>query len=148
MQPVRICAGALGDGLPNADLTVTADHGMVLDGLVINASALVNGATIDWVPLAELSTRVTYYHVETTGHEVILANGAPSESFYTGRHAMAALNAEQLAEIAEIFPCLVPGRAPGARPFLPNGKRTRRLIQRMRGNRKVIVEPTRGVLRG
>ena len=43
MQPVRILAGALGDGLPHSDLIVTADHGMVLDGLVINASALVNG---------------------------------------------------------------------------------------------------------
>lgn len=27
MQPVRISAGALGDGLPHSDLTVTADHG-------------------------------------------------------------------------------------------------------------------------
>ncbi|MEM6913688.1 MAG: Hint domain-containing protein, partial [Pseudomonadota bacterium] len=30
LQPVRISAGALGDGLPHNDLTVTADHGMIL----------------------------------------------------------------------------------------------------------------------
>ena len=81
MQPVRIRAGALGGGLPFADLTVTGDHGMILDSLVINASALVNGATIDWVPLADLPDRVTYYHVETEAHEVILANGAASETY-------------------------------------------------------------------
>ena len=80
-QPVRIRAGALGDGLPNSDLTVTADHGMVIDGLVINASALVNGTTIDWVPLAELGNSLTVYHIETEAHDVILANGAPSETF-------------------------------------------------------------------
>ena len=89
MQPVRIRAGALGDGLPHADLIVTADHGMILDGLVINAAALVNGGTIDWVPLADLPDRVTYHHVETEDHSVIRANGAAAETFidYRGRRA-------------------------------------------------------------
>jgi hypothetical protein len=88
-RPVRIAAGALGDGLPHYDLTVTADHGMILDGLVINAGALVNGSTITLVPLAELPARVTYYHVETEDHDVILANGAAAETFidYAGRAA-------------------------------------------------------------
>jgi len=81
MQPVRISAGALGPGLPHSDLTVTSDHGMILDGLVINASALVNGTTITWVPLAELPAIVTYYHVETEDHDIILANGAAAETF-------------------------------------------------------------------
>ncbi|TNF23182.1 MAG: Hint domain-containing protein [Rhodobacteraceae bacterium] len=89
MQPVRIRAGALGAGVPHSDLTVTADHGMVIDGLVINASALVNGHSIDWAPMAELPGSVTYYHVETEDHDVILANGAPAETFidYAGRKA-------------------------------------------------------------
>lgn len=87
MVPVRIKAGALGGGLPHSDLTVTADHGMILDGMVINASALVNRDTIDWVPLAELGDSLKVYHVETEDHEVILANGAASETFidHTGR---------------------------------------------------------------
>jgi len=80
-QPVRIRAGALGDGLPHSDLTVTADHGMILDGLVINASALVNSSTIDWLPLSEMPRNITYYHIETDAHDVILANGAASETF-------------------------------------------------------------------
>ncbi|TNF23183.1 MAG: Hint domain-containing protein [Rhodobacteraceae bacterium] len=89
LRPVRIKAGALGQGLPHSDLTVTADHGMVIDGLVITASALVNGTTIDFVPLADLATRFTVYHVETEDHDVILANGAPAETFidYIGRKA-------------------------------------------------------------
>ncbi|AKO96517.1 hypothetical protein MALG_01332 [Marinovum algicola DG 898] len=81
IQPVRIQAGALGDGLPHRDLTVTGEHGLVFEGLVINAAALVNGTTINWVPLAELDDSVTYYHVETENHDVILAEGAAAETF-------------------------------------------------------------------
>ncbi|MEY8838646.1 Hint domain-containing protein [Cribrihabitans sp. XS_ASV171] len=86
-QPVQIKAGALGGGLPHSDLTVTADHGMFIDGLVINASALVNGSTIDFVPLADLPDSFTVYHIETEAHDVILANGSAAETFidYRGR---------------------------------------------------------------
>ncbi|KHQ52305.1 Hint domain-containing protein [Mameliella alba] len=88
-QMVRIRAGALGDGIPHRDLTVTADHGMILDGLVVNASAMVNGDSIDFVPLSDLPQRFTVYHVETKAHDVILANGAPAETFIdlVGRRA-------------------------------------------------------------
>ena len=85
--PVRVQAGALGQGLPHTDLVLTADHALILDGLAINASALVNGTTIAYVPCDALPEQVTYYHVETEAHEVILANGAPAETYidYVGR---------------------------------------------------------------
>lgn len=79
--PVRITAGALGDGLPHADLRLTACHGLVIDGVLINAGALVNGTTILRESKAELPDRMTYWHVETEDHDVILANGAPAETF-------------------------------------------------------------------
>ena len=85
-RPVRIAAGALGNGLPHSDLILTADHALILDGLAINAGALVNGTTITRDPAP---ARATYYHIETEGHEVILANGAPAETYidYVGRQA-------------------------------------------------------------
>lgn len=79
--PVRIGAGALGPGLPHADLDVTAEHGMVWEGLLVNAGALVNGTTIRFLTPAELPQGFTCYHIETEAHEVVLANGAPAESF-------------------------------------------------------------------
>lgn len=79
--PVCIAAGALGQNLPHADLYVSADHGMVWEGLVVNAGAMVNGTSIRFVALSELPAAFTYFHIETEGHEVVLANGAPAETF-------------------------------------------------------------------
>jgi len=81
VRPVRIRTGALGNGLPHSDLTVTPDHGMICDGHVVNAAALVNGSTIDFVPLKDLSEVEVYFHVETENHDVIFANGAASETY-------------------------------------------------------------------
>jgi hypothetical protein len=87
LQPVRVRAGALGGGLPERDLVLTADHALLVDGLLVNAGALVNGGSIDWVPVSELGERFTVYHVETEDHDIILAEGAPAETFidYVGR---------------------------------------------------------------
>lgn len=79
-QPVRVSAGALGNGLPHTDLVLTADHALIIDGLAITAAALVNGTTITLEPLSALADYNTYYHVETEEHDVILANGAPAET--------------------------------------------------------------------
>ncbi|WP_435258061.1 Hint domain-containing protein [Thioclava sp. FR2] len=79
--PICIAKGALGMGLPTADLYVTADHGMIIDDLLVNAGALVNGTTIRRVLLSEMDATFTVYHIETEHHDVIFANGAPAESF-------------------------------------------------------------------
>ncbi len=77
VQPIRFRAGSLGDGLPRRDLLVSPDHAMFLDGLLIPARCLVNGSTIVQRALGQ----VDYFHVELDSHDVLLAEGAPSESF-------------------------------------------------------------------
>ena len=84
LMPVRFAAGSLGEGkplLPHSDLTVTADHAMLVDGVLCEAGTLVNETTINRVPLSEFGDSYTVYHVETEAHEIVLANGAPSETF-------------------------------------------------------------------
>lgn len=87
---VRIAAGALGDGLPRRDLTVTGNHAMMLDGLLVTAAALVNGRTIRVLARHETAVVVRVHHVETEAHEVLLAEGAATESFvdYAGRRTL------------------------------------------------------------
>ena len=82
LMPVRFAAGSLQGGLlPHSNLTITADHAMLVDGVLCEAGALVNGTTITRVPLSGFGESYTVYHVETEAHEIILANGAPAETF-------------------------------------------------------------------
>ena len=78
VQPIRFRAGSLGDGLPRRDLLVSPEHAMFLDGLLIPARYLVNGSTITQ---ERGLRRVDYVHVELDSHDVLLAEGAASESF-------------------------------------------------------------------
>jgi len=60
---------------------LTADHALFIDGILIKAGALVNGTTITRVPLTEMSGQYTVYHIETDGHEIILAEEAATKTF-------------------------------------------------------------------
>jgi hypothetical protein len=74
-------AGALGDNLLVRALRLTADHALLIDDVLVHAGDLVNGTTIRRIPPSELGERFVVYHVETENHEVILAEGAPAETF-------------------------------------------------------------------
>jgi glycosyltransferase involved in cell wall biosynthesis len=78
LRPIRIRAGAIAAGIPRRDLLVSPQHAMFIDGLLIPADALVNGVTI---AQEQAEGDVSYLHIELERHDIILAEGAPSETF-------------------------------------------------------------------
>jgi hypothetical protein len=76
--PVIVRKGALGDNVPNRDLRVTKGHSLYFDGVLIPVEFLVNHRSIFWDDRAQ---EVEIYHVELATHDVLLANGAPAESY-------------------------------------------------------------------
>ena len=81
LHPVRVRAGALAEGVPAADLVLSPQHAVWLDGpegrLLVPVIALANGRSI----VQGGADAITYWHVELDTHSLILAEGAAVESF-------------------------------------------------------------------
>jgi len=75
--PVRIAAGAFAADMPHRDLRLSPDHSVYVEGALIPVRYLLNGATVVQAPVAS----VTYWHVELAAHDVLLAEGLPTESY-------------------------------------------------------------------
>ena len=83
--PIRIRRGAFADNVPHRDLLLSPEHCVFVDGKLVAAKCLVNGATI--VQDLDRPT-VAYFHIETAPHSIVLAEGLPAETYLdTGNRA-------------------------------------------------------------
>ena len=108
--PVRIAAGTMGN---DRALTVSPQHRMLHRSAVANlyfdspevlipAKHLVNGTTI----VQHDQPQVEYIHLMFDRHEIVWAEGCPSESFHPGHVGLNAVSDPAREELFALFPDL------------------------------------------
>jgi Hint domain len=85
-EPIRFSRFALDDRTPHRDLYVSPNHAIYIDGVLIPAKYLVNGANITQCA-PEGADVIDYLHIELFTHDVIYAEGATAETFGSLREA-------------------------------------------------------------
>ena len=148
LRPIRITAGSMGCGLPVRDLLVSRQHRMLVSSPIAKrmfgtSEVLISAVKLTQMPgiyVDENISEVEYIHLLFDQHEVILAEGTPTESLFTGVQAMQSVSDEARAEIFEIFPELKSGPTDtqSARR-IPDGRRQKNLVERHLHNSKPFL---------
>lgn len=151
LRPVRIRAGALGPGMPSADLLVSPQHRILVrsaiarrmfdsDEVLVAAKQLL---ALPGIEVVEDAGEIDYVHLLFDRHQLVTSNGAVTESLFTGPVALRAVSEAARAEILTLFPELseigdeIEPPAP-VRP-LASGRRGRRLAERHLANAQPVV---------
>ncbi|MGX9354280.1 Ig-like domain-containing protein [Roseobacteraceae bacterium S113] len=111
LKPVLIQAGTLGPNLPEHDMLVSPNHRILVNNdktslyfeereVLAAAKHLTGLEGVDEVG----TLGVTYVHFMFDQHEVVLSNGAWTESFQPGDYTMSGMGNAQRNEIFELFP--------------------------------------------
>lgn len=119
LKPIQIRKDALGPGRPFRDLRVSPQHRVLLrdwraqmlfgeDEVLAPAKALLNDSTILVDHRAE---EVTYHHLLFASHQIIVTDGAETESFYPGEFTLGALAEDTRDELLTLFPDLRPDQS-------------------------------------
>ena len=111
VPPVRVARAALGPDLPRADLYLSKEHALLIDGVLVTAGSLMNGKTITLYDARELN-ELEFFNINLARHNVIYAEGAPCETL---------INFDESAvNFAEYLRCYGPPATQEARcaPFL------------------------------
>jgi len=141
LRPVRIAAGALGAGLPRRDLWVSRQHRMLIRSPIVARvcdvpEVLVPAIRLTGLPgiaIDDSCEALDYVHLAFDRHEVILAEGAPTESLLLGPRACGILGTTTMLAIGHL-------QSAPARP-IPPGRVQRQLIARHLRNGKPVLEP-------
>ncbi|TWI38107.1 Hint domain-containing protein [Paracoccus sulfuroxidans] len=151
MHPIRVRAGALGKGLPRRDLIVSPQHRILIrsniaqkmfgtNEVLVAAKQLLQ---IEGIDIARDLETVEYFHFLFDQHEIVLSEGAETESLYTGPEALKTVGYAARTEIFTLFPELRdadPANKPDGARFLVSGRMGRKLAVRHIQNRKQLVQ--------
>lgn len=151
LRPILIRKGALGSGIPATDLVVSPQHRILVRSRIAHrlfedAEILVAAKHLTGLPGIDVIVPpdgVTYFHLLFDQHEIVLSNGAWTESLYTGRQALQMVSNAARREILSLFPELEEGATPAPARRLLTGREAQQLAERQLRNsgRRRLVEP-------
>ena len=113
LRPVLLKGGSLGHDVPQRDLVLSPNHRVLLTGhrtgdhfdeyeVFAAAKHLLGMDGVEAVAAGDL----TYHHFMCDAHEVILSNGAWTESFQPDVSSLQGLGSGKQNEIYDLFPSL------------------------------------------
>lgn len=152
LRPIRILAGALGQGLPSRDVLVSRQHRMLVSSKIAmrmfqSKNVLISAIKLTGLPgiYVDLDVDdVTYFHILFDDHEVVFADDAPAESLFTGAEALRRIPSEAREEIFTLFPELRTPKKEGETAFTcPAGRFQKKLIARHAKNGKPVLDDFR-----
>lgn len=111
LRPIRICAGAFGEGVPQQDVLISPLHRVLIKSpsvalmfarseVLCAARHLVNGQTV----VREPAGVVVYYHMLFDQHQIVTGAGLASESFFPGPVGLDRFEANTREELFQLFP--------------------------------------------
>ena len=128
--------------LPRRDLVVSPQHRLLLRSRIAERMCGTPEVLVAARQLRHLKgitqigpEGVAYYHLLFDRHEIVLAEGAPTESLYLGDRAFGGLPEALRDEVLTLFPELAMLGPRASRPLL-EGPRAKRLVLRHRRNRR------------
>ncbi|EBA10870.1 Hint domain-containing protein [Roseobacter sp. CCS2] len=111
LRPIKILAGALGDNMPERDMLVSPSHRMLIvshqaefyfgqSEILVAARHMLGMEGVDVCD----QPYITYIHIMCQNHEIVLSDGAWSESFQPADFTLKGFDTEQREELFALFP--------------------------------------------
>lgn len=149
LAPIRIEAGTLGNNQPKQALSVSPQHRILVRSKVaermFGANEILIAAKhlleIDGIEIESDLVNVAYFHILFDRHEIVVANGAATESLYLGPQTRKSISKASWDEIFDLFPELQASEKtlPVSARLVPQGRKARKLVERHIKNRRRLM---------
>ncbi|MEM9899185.1 MAG: Hint domain-containing protein, partial [Pseudomonadota bacterium] len=148
LLPVKITKSSLAPGLPQRDLWVSRQHRFFVSSPICKRMFGQSDALVSAIQLVQLPgvfidydvDDVSYYHILLQKHEIVFAEGTPTESLFLGEYTLQSLSDAAREEVYTLFPDLVSQAAtPTSAHLIPPTKLQKNLIARHRKNNKPLL---------